>query len=61
MSHTIKKPGEYKVYWEGVNAAGCGDQASGSLVVTVGGKRLAPKCAEYSVVPGEPTKRKRSL
>jgi len=61
VTHNYEKPGEYKVYWEGVNTAGCGNSASGSLVVTVGGKRLAPKCAEYSVVPGEPTKRKRSL
>jgi len=61
ITHNYAKPGEYQVEWEGANEAGCGNQAGGSLVVTVGGKRLAPKCADYSVVPGEPTKRKRSL
>jgi fibro-slime domain-containing protein len=61
IKHSYAKPGTYKVYWEGSNEVGCGNQAGGSLEVTVGGKRLAPKCAEYSVVPGEPTKRKRSL
>jgi len=60
VTHNYEKPGEYEVRWEGGNQPGCGNQAGGSLVVTVGGRRLAPKCSEYSVVPGT-NKRKRSL
>jgi fibro-slime domain-containing protein len=61
VTHNYEKPGEYNVYFEGSRQPGCGNQAYGDLVITVGGKRLAPKCAEYSVVPGAPSKRKRSL
>jgi fibro-slime domain-containing protein len=61
QTHKYEKPGEYTVSWKGAQQAGCGDGDYGSETVTVGGKRLAPKCSDYSVVPGSPAKRKRSL
>jgi fibro-slime domain-containing protein len=61
IPHSYKEPGEYTVYFEGSNLAGCGKGPSAQLHITVGGKRLAPKCSDFSVVPGAPAKRKRSL
>jgi len=63
VTHSYDKTGEYNVYFNGVPEAGCGTPGpTESLVVTCsGGKRLAPKCSQFSVVPGTPTKRKRSL
>jgi fibro-slime domain-containing protein len=59
--HQYQKGGEYTVTYQGAKVSGCGAGPSGSLDVTVGGKRLAPKCSDFSVVPGAPAKRKRSI
>jgi len=54
--------GDYKVEWKGSKVAGCGEGGSGTIDVSIGGKRLAPKCSDLEVVPGAPlSKRKRSV
>jgi fibro-slime domain-containing protein len=53
--------GDYKVEWMGSKVAGCGEGGSGTIDVSIGGRRLAPKCSEFEVVPGAPAKRKRSV
>jgi fibro-slime domain-containing protein len=62
IPHSYKESGEYDVKFEGATVGGCGNYPpSAELHVSVGGKRLAPKCSDFSVVPGAPAKRKRSL
>jgi len=60
ITHSYKKTGEYKVYFEGENSVGCG-KSDNSLTVKCGGKRLAPKCSEMPLVPGSNTPQKRFL
>jgi fibro-slime domain-containing protein len=61
QTHKYEKSGEYTVTYKADPQPGCGAGDSGSITVNVGGKRLAPKCSDYSVVPGTPSKRKRSI
>jgi fibro-slime domain-containing protein len=61
IPHSYKESGEYTVSFEGDAVPGCGPVYGAELHISVGGKRLAPKCSEFSVVPGAPAKRKRSL
>jgi fibro-slime domain-containing protein len=61
QTHKYEKSGEYTITYQSGSQSGCGDGSSGSIDVTVGGKRLAPKCSDYSVVPAAPAKRKRSI
>jgi fibro-slime domain-containing protein len=59
--HTYGKSGEYTVTFTGDEVKGCGTSPSGEITVNCSGKRLAPKCSEFSIVPGSPQQRKRSL
>ena len=61
QTYKYEKTGDYTISYQGGKQSGCGDGTSGSIDVTVGGKRLAPKCSDFSVVPGAPAKRKRSI
>jgi len=61
VTHTYAKAGEYDVTASIVAATGCGGDATGTVSVKCGGKRVAPKCSELSAVPGNISKRKRSL
>jgi fibro-slime domain-containing protein len=63
VKHSYAKTGEYNVYFNGVPESGCGTPGpTESVTVTCNGDhRLAPKCSDFTVVPGTPSKRKRSL